>query len=118
MKKCLVFFFFFGVEKSSFPAFENEVKIHSKLENHNIVKFHASFVSAESYYIITELGRGSYSIVWLAYHKISNKFYAVKVHDLDEYKSGLDEINFVKLLPKNPPIFNNLIEYFNYIENL
>ena len=71
----------------------------------------------KNYYIITELGRGSYSIVWLAYHKISNKFYAVKVHDLDEYKSGLDEIKFVKLLPKNPPIFNNLIEYFNYTNN-
>ncbi len=47
-----------GLEKISFPAFENEVKVHSKLDHQNIVKFIAGFASLESYHIITELCTG------------------------------------------------------------
>ena len=64
------------------------------------------------YNIICELGRGSFSIVWLAYNIIDNKFYALKVQDPNEYKSGLEEIKFVQNLPKNPNVFNNIIDHF------
>lgn len=64
------------------------------------------------YNVIYEIGRGSYSVVWLAFNTINKKFYALKVQNPIEYKSGLSEINFVKKLPKNPNVFNNLIEYF------
>jgi serine/threonine protein kinase len=67
------------------------------------------------YFIIDELGRGSFSIVWLCYNNMNKKFCAIKVQDPNEYKSGIDEIKFVSKLPKDPPIFNNLLEYF--IEN-
>ena len=66
----------------------------------------------KNYNIIYELGRGSYSIVWLAYCIIDKKFYAIKVQDSHEFKNGLQEIKFVQRLPKNPPVFNNLIKYF------
>lgn len=69
-----------------------------------------------NYNIIYEIGRGSYSIVWLAYNINNQKFYALKVQNPSEYKEGLDEINFVKKLPMNPQVFNNLCEYF--IENI
>jgi serine/threonine protein kinase len=64
------------------------------------------------YNIINELGRGSYSIVWLAYNIKNNNFYAIKVQDPSEFKVGLSEIKFMTKLPKNPNVFNNLIEYF------
>jgi serine/threonine protein kinase len=64
------------------------------------------------YNVIYELGRGSYSIVWLAYNINNNNFFALKVQNWKEYKIGIDEINFVKKLPLDPPYFNNLIEYF------
>lgn len=66
----------------------------------------------KDYNIICELGRGSFSIVWLAYNIIDNKFYALKVQDPNEYKSGIEEIKFVQNLPKNPNVFNNIIDHF------
>jgi len=64
------------------------------------------------YNIIYELGRGAYSIVWLAYNINNQKFYALKVQNPTEYKDGIDEINFVKKLPEKPCVFNNLYEKF------
>lgn len=66
----------------------------------------------KNYNVIYELGRGSFSIVWLVYNITNNNFYALKVQNPNEYKSGLEEIKFVKKLPSNPSVFNNLIEYF------
>ena len=64
------------------------------------------------YNVIYELGRGSFSIVWLVYNIINNNFYALKVQNPDEYVDGLSEIKFVQKLPKNPNVFNNIVEYF------
>jgi serine/threonine protein kinase len=64
------------------------------------------------YNVIYELGRGSFSIVWLVYNIINNNFYALKVQNPDEYADGLSEIKFVHKLPKNPNVFNNIVEYF------
>lgn len=66
----------------------------------------------KDYNIICELGRGSYSIVWLAFNIVDNKFYALKVQDPKEYKAGVDEIKFVQKLPKQPAVFNNIIDSF------
>lgn len=66
----------------------------------------------KNYNVICELGRGSYSIVWLAYNITNNNFYALKVQNPSEYKDGLSEIKFVSKLPKNPSVFNNIVEYF------
>lgn len=71
----------------------------------------------KNYNIICELGRGSFSIVWLAFGICSNKFYALKVQNPSEYSEGLDEIKFVSTLPTEPAIFNNLVEYFIEIKN-
>jgi serine/threonine-protein kinase SRPK3 len=64
------------------------------------------------YNVIYELGKGGYSRVWLVYNKLDKKFYALKVQDPNNYDDGLKEIYFVKKLPKEPKVFNNLIEYF------
>ena len=68
--------------------------------------------SLRHFNIINELGRGAYSIVWLVFNTINKKFYALKVQNPNEFKSGLKEIKFVERLPKKPEIFNNLITYF------
>jgi serine/threonine protein kinase len=66
----------------------------------------------KNYNVINELGRGSYSIVWLVFNICDNNFYALKVQNPVEYESGIDEIKFVSRLPKTPNVFNNLVEYF------
>lgn len=69
------------------------------------------------YNILYELGRGGYSIVWLAYNTINKNFYAIKIQDPNDFDDGLAEIKFVQKLPKNPNLFNNIIEYFIYKVN-
>jgi serine/threonine protein kinase len=64
------------------------------------------------YNILSELGKGSYSIVWLGYSIENNKFYAIKVQHPNDYKSGLAENNFMKKLPKENYYFNILIDEF------
>lgn len=76
-----------------------------------------SYDVIKNYNVICELGRGAYSIVWLVYNINNNNFYALKVQNPTEYKDGVQEINFVKKLPTNPPLFNNLVEHIIEIRN-
>ena len=64
------------------------------------------------YNIITELGRGSYSIVWLGYNIDNNKYYAIKVQHPNDYKAGVCENKFVSSLPKEMNTFNHLVSEF------
>ena len=48
----------------------------------------------ENYNIITELGSGAYSRVWLGFNVQDNKYYAIKVQNSDDYEDGKDEIEF------------------------
>ena len=66
----------------------------------------------KNYNVICELGRGSFSIVWLAFSILSNEFYALKVQNPSEFKDGQDEIKFVQKLPTTPSVFNNICESF------
>lgn len=71
----------------------------------------------KNYNVICELGRGAFSIVWLAYNISNNNFYALKVQNPSEFNDGLSEIKFVSKLPKVPNVFNNIIEYFIEIKD-
>ena len=69
------------------------------------------------YNIISELGRGSYSIVWLGYNINDTKYYAIKVQNPNDYNNGLEENKFMKQLPNTLDTFNHLIKDFIIIEN-
>jgi len=66
----------------------------------------------KNYNVICELGRGSFSIVWLAFSIKSNDFYALKIQNPSEFKDGQSEIKFVQNLPTSPSVFNNICESF------
>ena len=66
----------------------------------------------DKYNIIKELGRGTYSIVWLGFNITNNKYYAIKVQHSDDFKDGIEEVKMMKKLPQNVSVFNHLIEYF------
>ena len=57
------------------------------------------------YNVISELGRGSYSIVWLGYKLSTRKFYAIKVQHPNDYKEGKEENQetTIALPDKQPP---------------
>ena len=55
----------------------------------------------KNYNVISELGRGSYSIVWLAFNISDNNFYALKVQNPEDYKDGISEMKILKNLPNN-----------------
>lgn len=65
-----------------------------------------------NYNIIIELGRGTYSIVWLAYNINDEKYYAIKVQHPDDFRDGLEEVKMMKRLPKKVNVFNHLHENF------
>jgi serine/threonine-protein kinase SRPK3 len=65
----------------------------------------------KNYNIISELGRGSYSIVWLGYDIQNGKFKALKVQNPEDYKDGISEIKVLKSLPDNENLLK-LNEYF------
>jgi len=96
---------------------ESEVSLSSDedLEQDNNLELEGNIIN--NYNVICELGRGAFSIVWLVYCIKDNKYYALKVQNPHEYKDGLSEINFVKKLPKNPQVFNNVIEHFTEIRD-
>lgn len=65
------------------------------------------------YNIIQEIGRGSYSTVWLGYNIENSKYYAIKIYNPIDYKSGYNENKLMKRIPEHTTI-NNLIEDFVY----
>ncbi len=65
-----------------------------------------------NYNIISSLGKGSYSRVWLAYNISDNKYYALKVQNPDDFSDGKDEINILKKIPNDEIYINKLVEYF------
>ena len=65
-----------------------------------------------NYNIISQLGKGSYSRVWLAYNISDNKYYALKVQNPDDFSDGKDEIKILKKIPADEPYINRLVEYF------
>jgi serine/threonine-protein kinase SRPK3 len=68
-----------------------------------------------NYNIISELGRGAYSIVWLGFNITDSKYYAIKVQNPDDYIDGKDEIKILKTIPQDSIYINKLNNYF--IEN-
>ena len=97
-------------DKSSSESYVETDSIDENLSHTNNLELTGK--TLKKYNIICEIGRGAYSIVWLAYSIVTNKFYALKVQDPKDYADGLDEIKFVQKLPKTPAVFNNIIEYF------
>ena len=65
-----------------------------------------------NYNIISELGRGAYSIVWLGYNITNNKYYAIKVQNPDDYVDSKDEIKILKKIPSNAKYINRLVDHF------
>lgn len=99
-----------NISESDSESYAESLSSDENLSHENNLELTGKIL--RNYNIICELGRGSYSIVWLAYSIVTNRFYAVKVQDPKDYKDGLEEIKFVQKLPRSPPVFNNVIEYF------
>ena len=65
----------------------------------------------KNYNILYELGRGTYSIVWLAFNLEDSKFYAIKIQNSDDFEEGLEEIRILKKIGSHNHI-NKLLSYF------
>ncbi len=65
-----------------------------------------------NYNIITLLGKGSYSKVWLAYNINDSRFYALKVQNHDDYEEGIEEIRIIKKIPDDEKYINKLKDVF------
>ena len=70
-----------------------------------------------NYLIMIELGRGAFSIVWMAYNIKKNNFYALKIHHPDDYNDAKEEVKFNYRLPENTLLFNRIIENFTILND-
>ena len=62
-----------------------------------------------------KLGFGSFATVWLSLNIITNKFYAIKIQNANDYDSGIMEMEYLKKFSKDKLHFmNNMIEHFEY----
>ncbi len=102
----------YSVSSSSMESSDNYISSSSdeNYENENNLELEGDIIG--KYNVITELGRGSYSIVWLVYDIESTNFFALKVQNPEDYREGLDEIKMLKKLPTNVKVFNHLIDHF------
>ena len=66
----------------------------------------------ENYNIISELGNGAYSRVWLGYDISDGKYYAIKVQNADDYEDAKDEIKILKKIGNNSKYINRIHRNF------
>lgn len=67
----------------------------------------------KKYITIKKIGYGAYSSVWLCMDYLTNKFYAIKIQNSEDYKDGILERNILnKLKLYNNKYTSNLIESF------
>ena len=71
----------------------------------------------KNYNIISELGSGSYSIVWLAYDINNKKFCAIKVQNPDDYDDGKSELKILKSLPEHENLLKVYDSFINEKDN-
>lgn len=66
----------------------------------------------DNYNVITLLGKGSYSKVWLVYNINDMKYYALKVMNAGDYNEGKEELNIMKQISSDEKYINRLKHYF------
>jgi len=69
----------------------------------------------KKYIPVYKLGYGSFATVWLSLNMTSNKFYAIKVQNANDYDAGLLEMDYLKKFTKDKsPFMNTMIEHFEH----
>jgi serine/threonine-protein kinase SRPK3 len=95
---------------SSEHSSEHSSSYNSSSSENNNIDLTGDIIN--NYNIISQLGKGSYSRVWLAYNISDNKYYALKVQNPDDFSDGKDEIKILKKIPADETYINRLVEYF------
>lgn len=67
------------------------------------------------YIFLKKIGKGVFSIVWMAYDTKYYKHVALKIQNEENYETGIEEINTLKKIRKlNSKYINTLIDSFEY----
>lgn len=91
---------------------------NSSINSHNIDDHSIEFnpvgcILNNKYLLISELGYGGFATVWLAYNINSKKYFAIKIQDSGEIKTGEEEVKlFNKFTNEQCPYINKIIETF------
>lgn len=88
--------------------YESDSVVESESYETNI-DLHGDIIN--NYNVITKIGGGSFSNVWLVYSIKHDNFFALKVQNYDDFEEGMDEVRFLRKLQKHDYV-NNIIDYF------
>ena len=94
--------------------YESDSDIKSESYETNI-DLHGDIIN--NYNVITKIGGGSFSNVWLVYSIKHDDFFALKVQNYDDFEQGMDEVRFLRKLQKNEYV-NNIVDFFTLSERL
>jgi len=73
----------------------------------------------EKYLIIYKIGSGAFSTVWLTYNILNKKFYAIKIHNPEDFEAGEKEVNIYNKIEKSTNIYlNKLVDSFIFDNDL
>jgi serine/threonine-protein kinase SRPK3 len=73
----------------------------------------------DKYVVLSQIGSGASSSVWLTYDLIGKQMHALKIQNVDDYNDGLDEIDILKKTTKiNCPYLPNLIDNFIFTSDI
>lgn len=67
----------------------------------------------DKYLVLEQIGKGSFSTVWLVINTRDKKYYALKIQNPTDFGEGLKEVSVLKKL-KNEKYINNLLDDFIY----
>jgi serine/threonine protein kinase len=100
----------YSTEKSDNSSNDNSLSDDDIIEQSNNLILQGCILN--KYNILVELGRGTYSVVWLAYDIENLQYYAIKVQNPNEYKDGINENLFMKKIPDSSKYLNKIINDF------
>jgi len=69
----------------------------------------------DRYIILKKIGFGSFASVWMTYDTIDNKYYAIKISNIEDYKIGIKETSIYNKIKKfNCPYLMTIVRSFDY----
>jgi serine/threonine-protein kinase SRPK3 len=71
-------------------------------------------VLKDKYILIEKLGNGAYASVWLGINYKTREYYALKIHNKEDYDAGLRESKLLMQLKSHSQYIIEIIEYFDH----
>ena len=86
----------------------------SSYEEYNIEELKGDTLNGK-YLLINKIGSGAFSTVWLSLNIKNQKYYAIKIQNMEDFDAGINEIDILKkFYNEKCPYISNMVDNFIY----